>query len=348
MSMNTVFVIGAGASKEANLPTGDDLKNKISHLLNIHYSVPSKLKSGDNLIFQALYIFAKNSGNPDINLYVPEALRIKDALPLASSIDNFIDQHRENKKIALCGKLAIVRSILDAERGSRLYFDRSLNQSNIDFNSISNTWYIYFFQLLTGNCVKNDLKERFKFVTLIIFNYDRCVEHFIYCALQTYYNMSETEAAELVNCINIYHPYGDIGSKPWINQNETMPFGAIPDSQKLLDLAKNIKTFAEGTDPSSSEILEIREHMKKAKRVVFLGFAFHEQNMQLIDPGPSKNSSPYRNDIRCYATTLDRSESDKNIIEGRIINLYRAKIPVTMINKSCSEFFKDFWLSLSF
>jgi hypothetical protein len=349
MSMNTVFVIGAGASKEANLPTGDDFKNKISLLLNIHYSVPSKLKSGDNLIFQALRIFANNIGSPDITLYINEALHIKDALPLAISIDNFIDAHRNNEKIALCGKLAIVRSILNAERDSRLYFDKSLDQFNIDLNSISNTWYVSFFQLLTENCEKNDLKERFKFVTLIIFNYDRCVEHFIYCALQTYYKISGTEAAELVKSINIYHPYGVVGTMPWINQNEAMPFEMEPNSQKLLDLAKNIKTFAEGTDPSSSEILAIKEHMKKAKRIAFLGFAFHKLNMQLIDPGPSENSLVFsRSDIRCYATTLDRSESDKQIIEGRINHLYRSTINVTMANKSCNDFFKDFSLGLSF
>ena len=348
MSMNTVFVIGAGASKEANLPIGNELKNKISHLLNIKFNTLSELERGDSLIVDALRIFTRNSGDPDINPYIHEALHIKDALPLAISIDNFIDAHRNNKKIELCGKLAIVRSILDAEVQSRLYFDMSHNQSNIVFSSLENTWYVPFFQLLTENCEKNDLKKRFESVTLIIFNYDRCVEHFIYCALRNYYRISETEASELVKSINIYHPYGDVGTMPWINHNGAMDFGIKPDAQKLLELAQKIKTFTEGTDPSSSEILEIRKHMEKAKRVVFLGFAFHELNMQLIDPGPSKNSSPYRNDVRCYATTLDRSESDKKIIEGRIIDLYRAKIPVTMINNSCSQFFKDFWLSLSF
>jgi hypothetical protein len=33
MSMKTVFVIGAGASKEANLPTGSELKVQIANLL---------------------------------------------------------------------------------------------------------------------------------------------------------------------------------------------------------------------------------------------------------------------------------------------------------------------------
>jgi NAD-dependent SIR2 family protein deacetylase len=33
----TLFVVGAGASSEAGLPTGYELKNKIAELLNFHF-----------------------------------------------------------------------------------------------------------------------------------------------------------------------------------------------------------------------------------------------------------------------------------------------------------------------
>ena len=151
------------------------------------------------------------------------------------------------------------------------------------------------------------------------------MEQFIYYALQNYYKISEAEAAELFKIIKIYHPYGDVGTMPWINQDNAMEFGTKPDPQKLLQLAQNIKTFTEGTDPNSSEILEIRKHMATAERVVFLGFAFHELNMELIDPGPNKNEYWSGINVKCYATTLDRSDNDKSIIETRIVNLYRAK-----------------------
>ena len=40
MPQNTVFVVGAGASKEAKLPTGDELKKEISkfngHIWSYH------------------------------------------------------------------------------------------------------------------------------------------------------------------------------------------------------------------------------------------------------------------------------------------------------------------------
>ncbi|MCP4585501.1 hypothetical protein, partial [Pseudoalteromonas sp.] len=121
MDMNTVFVIGAGASKEANLPTGRELKDKISRLLDIRFDYRQQ-KHGDYLVVNALRELVKGEDgrSDDINPYIHEAWHIRDALPQAISIDNFIDSQRGNEKIAICGKLAIVRSILEAEKNSIL------------------------------------------------------------------------------------------------------------------------------------------------------------------------------------------------------------------------------------
>lgn len=348
MTKKTVFVIGAGASTEANLPTSDELKSEISGLLDICFDDWDKQISGDHVIKEALHMLVRGTDGRkgDINPYLHEAWRIRDALPQAISIDNFIDAHRGNDKIALCGKLASVRSILNAERGSILYFEKSRVDANISFTSLKKTWYIRFFQLLTENCGKNDLEERFKSVALIIFNYDRCIEHFLYCALQNYYGISWDEAAELVKNISVYHPYGDVGTLPWANQNEAMEFGAEPTPQQLLGLSRRIKTFTEGTDPKASEILEIREHMSKATRLVFLGFAFHKLNMQLIAPEHVDDARKAM--VKCFATTFGISNSDKEVIDEQINGLYRGKIIVSMTNLSCGDFFTEYWRSLAF
>lgn len=344
MSGNTVFIVGAGASKEAKLPAGDEFKSDISRLLDLRFEeLGRRLEHGDHLIVEALRINVRQSeGRGDINPYLFEAWHIRDALPQAISIDNFIDAHRDNDKIALCGKLAIVRSILSAEKKSLLYIDESLMEPKIKISSLKSTWYIPFFQLLTENCGKNDLQERFESITLIIFNYDRCVEHFIFYALQNYYRVSKAEAAELVKSINIYHPYGDVGTL----NGRAMRFGTEPSAEQLLELSQKIKTYAEGTDPESSEILEIREHMGMADQLVFLGFAFHKLNMQLITPGDTfDQSSPM---IKCFATTYGISENDKVVIKEQINELYRFEAKVSMGNLTCSDFFTEYWRSLSF
>ncbi len=93
MSNNTVFVIGAGASKEVNLPSGEDLKSQISQLLDIRFDAfGSELEHGDHQIVGALKLHVKqpNGQRGDIKPYVHESRHISEALPLAISIDNFI------------------------------------------------------------------------------------------------------------------------------------------------------------------------------------------------------------------------------------------------------------------
>ncbi len=348
MSEHTVFVIGAGASKEANLKTGLEFKGQIAQLLDMRYGhFGQELEHGDYMIASALqeHVRQPDGRRGDINPYLHEAWRIRDALPQAISIDHFIDAHRDNDKIALCAKLAIVRSILGDEESSLLYFEPSV-RSKMRFSHLGKTWYTPFFQLLTENCGPGNIKERFASITLIIFNYDRCVEHFIYNALQNYYGMSAPEAAELVKDINIFHPYGVVGILPWMGQDGAMEFGAELHSKQLLELSHKIKTFSEGTDPRSSEILQIRQHMGVADRVVFLGFAFHKLNMPLITPERVDGSG--ESSIRCFATTHGISSSDEEVVREQITDLYRRAIKVQMASLTCADFFVEYWRSLSF
>ncbi len=348
----TVFIIGAGASREANLPTGDELKNKIVGFLDIRYEHGIKQISGDHLIVEALREYVnKNEGSTNINPYLQEARHIRDALPQEVSIDNFIDKQRGNAKLELCGKLAIVRSILEAEKDSRLSFKKVRINSGINYSSLKNTWYIPLFQLLTENCLKDDLKERFKAVTLIIFNYDRCIEHFLYYILQNQYRCSDKESAELVKEISIYHPYGDVGTLPWMghtgDRNTINDFGEDISSNKLLSLSKKIKTFTEGMNPDSSDILEIHNNIKGANKFVFLGFAFNELNMKLLTPKYT-TGSVYKSARKCFATTFGISDSDKNIVKQQIKDLLFNKLDVNMRKITCFELFNEYKRGLSF
>lgn len=347
MDRKTVFVIGAGASKEANLPTGLELKSKIAQLLDIRFPDGYNQNGGDFTITEALRALTRdeNGRNGDINPYLHEAWHIRDAMPQSISIDNFIDTHRDNQKIALCGKLAIVQSILEAEKKSLLYIDKYKNFSNLNFKSLEKTWYSSFFQLLTENCAKSDLKARLEAVTLIIFNYDRCIEHFLLHALQNYYKINQSEAAEIVKHMSIYHPYGHVGHLPWVQAKDFMGFGELPSGQSLLALVNQIKTFAEGTDPESSEILEIKQHMAKVSHLIFLGFAFHKLNMKLL--APAANVKGF-NIVRCFATTYQLSESNKEAISQKIRSLYSAEVGVRMADLQCNAFFNEYKNSLEF
>jgi hypothetical protein len=200
-----VLVVGAGASRELNLPVGAELKDTISKLLDIRFDF-SRQKSGDHAICEALRLFAlQNDGARDVNPYLHAAWHVRDAMPQAISIDNFIDTHQGDRKIELCGKLAIVKSILDAERNSLIFVDRFSGDGRLDFRKTEQCWLQPFFRLLTETCRYVDLRTRLKQVSFVIFNYDRCIEHYLYFALQNYYKISESAVAELLSEVEFLH-----------------------------------------------------------------------------------------------------------------------------------------------
>jgi len=344
----TLYIVGSGASKEAGLPTGYELKEKIANLLNIIFKDGYTQSGGDRQICEAIRIHVKQSeiNKRDINPYLHAAWRIRDAMPQAISIDNFIDTHNDDKKIELCGKLAIVLSILDAERSSKLYIDPSNIYNRLNFSAIEETWYSNFMKLLSENCTKHNLSKRLNSIALIVFNYDRCIEHFLYHSLQNYYGLKADEADKLVNDIEIYHPYGVVGALPW-QGGHSVGFGAKLQPKELLNSADKIKTFTEGTDPQSSEILAIRKNVINTDRVVFLGFAYHKLNMKLLMPdGPLLKSSNAR---FCFGTAKGISNKDCGIIKCEIKSDYKLSMNACEIRNEldCYHLFKEYWRSLS-
>ena len=81
--------------------------------------------------------------------------------------------------------------------------------------------------------------------------------------------------------------------------------------------------------------------MGEAERLVFLGFAFHDLNMELIKPGKRINAT-------CYATTYDFSDSNKDAINKQIDSLCSSIVNTEMANLKCKPFFDEFEKNLAF
>lgn len=284
-------------------------------------------------------------GRRDINPHLRAARRIRDAMPQAISIDNFIDNHQGDEKIELCGKLAIVKSILDAEKSSKIYVDPSNNRNGINYARTEACWLNPFTRLLTENCRADQLEERLKSVAFVIFNYDRCIEHYLYYALQNYYKLSETKVAELLNAVQFYHPYGSVGTLPWQGQKNVAAFGGDLRPDSLLDNARQIKTFTEGTDPDSSEVCAIREAVATSGNLLFLGFAFHKLNMQLICP--EATSMDEISHKRAYATAFGLSKSDCTAIAAEICSMRGSPKTEVRNDLTCTAIFSEYTRSIS-
>jgi hypothetical protein len=134
-----------------------------------------------------------------------------------------------------------------------------------------------------------EIDSIFKNVSFITFNYDRCIEHFLFHSIRDYYGIDENRMRELMGGLRVFHPYGAVGLLPWqTGPGEGVPFGGIEYSPKLLPISRQIKTFTERVEDDAA-LTVIRNEVAEAEVVVFLGFAFLEENMKLISPGhPTK------------------------------------------------------------
>lgn len=117
---NTTFVIGAGASAELGFPTGWQLTEKIAEKLGRagSYSLT------DQRLSEAIVHFVNQSLPPGtlradrdtaIANYFNAAAQMREAMPLAPSIDSYMDGLRSDGRIQACGRLGIIRCVTEAE-----------------------------------------------------------------------------------------------------------------------------------------------------------------------------------------------------------------------------------------
>jgi len=274
----TTFVVGAGSSFELGLPLGDKLRDEIAKLIDIRFKGYNDFVSGDHSIYLALKKHCESFEGLGINDLLHKCWLLRDGLPAAISIDNLLDAHRHDEHIAFIGKVAIAKSILAAERASTLYWDRN-NQKQFQLQQAVGSWLIPLFQKLTENVAKEDADEIFKNVCFVVFNYDRCLEYFLPRALSAYYGLSDEEAKQIAGSAIIYHPYGQVGA---LTQGASEGVAEFGESDRNLDaVVTRIRTFTEGLRyESHSEA--IKESLRTTENLVFLGFAFHPINMEIL------------------------------------------------------------------
>jgi hypothetical protein len=345
MPKSLVLVVGAGASKEVNLPVGSELRTNIARALDIRYEGGYNRISGDGAIDEAFRELARERSE-DVNLYLQTSRRIRDAMPQAISIDNFIDSHRGDARLADCGKLAIARCILAAEANSSLFVDHRTSRHKIDFERVEPTWFNAFFHLVHENCQESELNARMQKVTIITFNYDRCIEHYLHGALQNYYSITPARATAVMADLQVFHPYGSVGRLPWQGHDGTVDYGATVNGRGLIEAARGLRTFTEGVDPEKSEVHVIRSTLQEADRIAFLGFAFHPLNVGLLFPQVESAEPALNRPV--FATGAGMSAADGEEITydlDRRRAIFRDRFRFRN-DLTCAQLFKEYGRSL--
>ncbi|NTA82591.1 hypothetical protein G6L13_19020 [Agrobacterium tumefaciens] len=311
---NTVFVIGAGASAEFGLPVGWQLLKTIKDNCHFELDMWRQLKDGPTAIFRHYErVFGRETedGLQQFLLRLKACEQIKLGIDSADSIDEYIYRYSGNPIISEVGKLQIAYAISLAEKNS------TLARGFVDYPpSLDETWIWSFTKALINGIRADDVNQIGQNITIICFNYDRCIEHYLEHALaRSFEDLTPKAAREIVSNINIIHPYG------WLGDLELFPFGT---ADAFPAMAGNLITWSESVrDPEI--VAKMREAIREAEQIVFMGFGFAAQNMDLLNSQPEKTDL-FAHEITStpdvYATALGIPEEVEGSLKSKITDLY--------------------------
>lgn len=284
----TTFVIGAGASNEFGLPVGSQLAALIKAATRtLQRRSYDPTFADEDTIHPVLRAFDK----AEQGMAFKALTTIHQSIHTAVSIDALVDRF-DDPYVARAAKALIAVLILRAERTSTLskstwdHFTENpyivMKTTHAEVRNPDQTWMGQFFRILTDNV--RDPEEIGKEISIICFNYDRCIEYYLTKTISEAYQISRERALEIVERINIIHPYGSLGKLAMSGQDiqeDRIAFG--PDENfpvDYKDVSESIRTYTEQiTD--LGQVARIHDAMS-CNVLVFLGFGFNNQNMNLL------------------------------------------------------------------
>jgi hypothetical protein len=307
---NTSFVIGAGSGFDIGMPLGFDLIKTIEH--NAKFKAEHGRIVGDpEALVQSMFCeqipgTLNLRRRQDQQSIYGANVRIRDATNLVGSIDDYVNLHNSDENLVRAAKIQIAYAILSSERKCALR-PTQVGYNASDLKRLDKTWMFDFFKMISKPSNSQNPEDIFKNISIINFNYDRCLEQFLISAIGKLYNIEVAEAARLVRDADIVHPYGQVGDLPVIRPTEdSVEFGDNTGFQSITRASNLIKTY---TEQVNSEVTtRIKNMINNCTRVVFLGFGFHRQNIDLLSI--AGQGQPHRT---IYGTAI--GESDPNILE---------------------------------
>lgn len=244
ISQRTVLILGAGASMEFGFPSGFDLLRQLTH---------PTFESGSNTELSTLAACGYDSS-------AVAAFASALAQSGRTSVDAFLEHRSEFLDV---GKAALACALIPHEHEDAL-FDRS---------KPSQSWYDYLFARMNARLQEFEYNQ----LSVITFNYDRSLEHYLITALMNSYSLTVERAANLVNrYVPILHVHGMLAPHSALDSNGR---AYAPDlgSDAIRKAAASIRVVHE-RDSDSAFRLAV-ERLSLAKRIFFLGFGYDPTNV---------------------------------------------------------------------
>lgn len=308
------------------MPVGSELREAIQN--RAHFKFDGRIGEmwGDHHLYACLR--EKYNQGSELKPRLEALAQIHKGIHLASSIDSFIETHSHNPLISEVGKLLIAASISEAESVSDLFYPTDNIRDMLDLKNprISKTWLESFARILIDKTQRQNIENIATGISIICFNYDRCIEFYLIEAIRQTMNVSYGDAHTLVMSMNIIHPYGSLGMLPTrLNgpqDKNAVPFGhRLENGLDLWPITDQIKTYTEQVSDKAT-MTTIWDAVNKAKQIVFLGFGFHSQNMRLLTRPQFGPRFSYK---KIYATGVGVSSQEIPEVSRRITEMCYGK-----------------------
>ena len=115
-------------------------------------------------------------------------------------------------------------------------------------------------------------------LSVITFNYDRSLEHYLLTVLQNAHGRTFEECAQVVAKIPIVHVYGQLSRIPY-PQPESRPYHPDPELSKSAGFAARGIKILHDADPKFEEAHKL---LMEAQKICFLGFGYHPLNIERL------------------------------------------------------------------
>lgn len=275
----TTLVIGAGAGLEIELPDKREMLGKIAGGFDFA-RLGSDLQTRDMVMLARHFEkFGRQIGATREKL-MEAGQNIRVSAKISSSIEAVLEQHNINPLVMAAGKLAIVYYTLQSEARSPLMVEPR-DVGDLPMRGAEN-WLFQLGRLVTSGVPRNMAEKAFENLSIVNFNYDRSIQHYLPFVVSMAFGMTLVEARELVGAkLNVIHPFGSAGRLPWEpGERPDVEWGS-EDPSNLGNLATEVLTASERMR-NRQYVTGIHAALAGSRKIVFLGFDFDPQAIDFL------------------------------------------------------------------